>query len=37
MVRILRPSDGIRGMEQNPNRLTLVLGDDSIIVEAFWE
>jgi hypothetical protein len=37
MVRIIRPSDGIRGMEQNPNRLTLVLSDDNTIVEAFWE
>ena len=36
-VRIIRPSDGIRGMEQNPNRLTLVLDDDDTIVEAFWE
>jgi hypothetical protein len=36
-VRVIRPSDGIRGMEQNPNRLTLVLNDDDTIVEAFWE
>ena len=37
LVRVIRPSDGIRGMEQNPNRLTLVLSDDNTIVEAFWE
>jgi hypothetical protein len=37
LVRVIRPSDGIRGIEQNPNRLTLMLGDDNTIVEAFWE
>jgi hypothetical protein len=37
LVRVIRPSDGIRGMEQNPNRLTLVLSDDNTIEEAFWE
>jgi hypothetical protein len=37
VMRVIRPSDGIRGMEQNPNRLTLMLGDDNTIVEAFWE
>jgi hypothetical protein len=37
LVRVIRPSDGIRGMRLNPNRLTLVLDDDNTIVEAFWE
>jgi len=37
MLRVIRPSDGIRGIEQNPNRLTLMLGDDNTIVDAFWE
>ena len=37
LVRVIRPSDGMRGREQNPNRLTLVLSDDNTIVEAFWE
>ena len=37
LVRVIRPSDGIRGREQNPNRLTLMLGDDNSIVDAFWE
>jgi hypothetical protein len=37
VVRVIRPSDGIRGMKQNPNRLTLMLSDDNTIVEAFWE
>jgi hypothetical protein len=37
LVRVIRPSDGIRGREQNPNRLTLVLSDDNTIEEAFWE
>lgn len=37
LVRVIRPSDGIRGIRLNPNRLTLVLDDDNTIVEAFWE
>jgi hypothetical protein len=37
LVRVIRPSDGIRGIEQNPNRLTLILNEDNTIVEAFWE
>ncbi len=36
-LRVIMPSDGIRGTEQDPNRLTLILGDDNTIVEAFWE
>ena len=37
LLRVIAPSDGIRGTEQNPNRLTLILGDDNTVVEAFWE
>ena len=37
LLRVIAPSDGIRGTEQNSNRLTLILGDDNTIVEAFWE
>jgi hypothetical protein len=37
LLRIIRASDGIRGTEQDPNRLTLILDDDNTILEAFWE
>lgn len=37
IVRVVTPSDGIRGAEENPNRLTLILDEDNTIVEAFWE
>jgi hypothetical protein len=37
MLRVIRPSDGVRGTRHDPNRLTLVLGEDGTIVEAFWE
>jgi hypothetical protein len=37
VLRWITPSSGIRGITQNPNRLTLILGDDNTIVEAFWE
>ena len=36
-LRVIRPSDGIRGMEQDPNRLTLITDEKGTIVEAFWE
>jgi hypothetical protein len=36
-LRLITASSGIGGAEQNPNRLTLILGDDNTIVEAFWE
>jgi hypothetical protein len=35
--RILRPSDGIGDMRTNPNRLTILLGEDGRIVDAIWE
>jgi hypothetical protein len=37
MLRVIKPDDGIRGVQQNPNRLTLILGRDNTIVQAFWE
>jgi hypothetical protein len=37
LLRLIRGSDGIRGTDLNPNRLTLILDDDNTIVEAFWE
>ena len=37
VIRVIRPTDGIRGADQDPNRLTLVIDDKGIIVEAFWE
>ncbi len=36
-VRVVRPTDGIDDMRTNPNRLTLVIGDDGRIVDAVWE
>jgi hypothetical protein len=37
LLQIIKASDGIRGTEQDPNRLTLILGEDNTILEAFWE
>ncbi len=37
VLRVIRPTDGIRGSDPDPNRLTLMLDDKGIIVEAFWE
>ena len=40
LPRVLRwiiPSRGIRGITHNPNRLNLILSDDSTIVAAYWE
>ena len=36
-TRIVRPSDGIANMSHDPNRLTLMLGEDGRIVSASWE
>ena len=36
-TRIIRPTDGISDMRGNPNRLTLVVGEDGRIVDAAWE
>ena len=37
VLRWVSPSRGIRGITQNPNRLTLILNHDNTIVAAFWE
>ena len=37
LLRTIKASDGIRGTDLDPNRLTLILGDDNTILEAFWE
>lgn len=37
-LRVLRPADGIEGVPvADPNRLTLILNDQDVIEEAFWE
>jgi hypothetical protein len=36
-LRVLRPTDGIRSADQDPDRLTLITDDNGIIVQAFWE
>jgi hypothetical protein len=37
ILRWIVPTRGIRGITHNPNRLNLILGDDSVIVQAYWE
>jgi hypothetical protein len=37
VTRILKPEDGIANLTPNPNRLTLLLGDDGRITEAVWQ
>jgi hypothetical protein len=37
VLRLVGRLGGISGTVQNPNRLTLILGDDNTIVGAFWE
>jgi len=36
-TRVLLPTDGIKDMRTNPNRLTIVVGEDGRIVDAIWE
>lgn len=36
-LRLIARSSGIGGTMTNPNRLSLILGSDGTIVEAFWE
>lgn len=36
-LRIVRPTDGIGDTQSNPNRLTLVIGEDGKIVDAAWD
>ena len=35
--RVLLPTDGIKDMRTNPNRLTIIVGEDGRIVDAIWE
>jgi hypothetical protein len=36
-LRILRPSDGVASAQPDPNRLTIVIGEDGRIADAAWE
>jgi hypothetical protein len=36
-TRVLRENDGIRTLDTDPNRLTLILGPNDRIVQAFWD
>jgi len=36
-TRIIKPTDGIADIPSDPNRLTLVIGDDGRIVDAAWD
>jgi hypothetical protein len=36
-ARVLRPGDGLASVQPDPNRLTLVLGEDGHIADAVWE
>lgn len=35
--RVIRPNDGIGDVQRNPDRLTIVVGDDGRVVDAMWE
>jgi hypothetical protein len=37
LTRIVRPDDGVADARPNPNRLTLIIGDNGRIVDAAWE
>lgn len=36
-LRVIKPTDGIPHYDLDPNRLTLVLGEDNKIVDAAWD
>jgi hypothetical protein len=36
-TRVLHENDGIRTLDTDPNRLTLILGPNDRIVQAFWD
>ncbi len=36
-TRVLLPTDGIKDMRTNPNRLTVIVSEDGRIVDAIWE
>jgi len=35
--RVIRATDGIADVNRNPNRLTILLGEDNRIIDAVWE
>ena len=37
LLRVVKASDGIQKLDADPNRLTLVLGEDGRIVLAVWD
>jgi hypothetical protein len=36
-LRVVKPTDGIASKEHDPNRLTIVIGEDGRIVDAGWD
>ena len=36
-TRVVHPSDGLASTEPDPNRLTIVIGEDGRIADAAWE
>jgi hypothetical protein len=36
-LRVIKPSDGIGKLDSDPNRMTLVVGEDGRIVTAVWD
>ncbi|MBV8613679.1 MAG: hypothetical protein JOY66_07870 [Acetobacteraceae bacterium] len=36
-LRVIKEGEGIRGVEHDPNRLSLILGADNTILRALWE
>jgi hypothetical protein len=36
-ARVIRPEDGIGDVQRNPDRLTIVIGEDGRVVDAIWE
>ncbi len=36
-LRVIKPSDGIAKLDSDPNRMTLVVGEDGRIVAAVWD
>lgn len=37
ILRVIKPSDGISITDTDPNRLTIIIGDDGKIVDAAWQ
>lgn len=36
-TRVIRPTDGIADVQRNPDRLTILIGEDGRVVDAVWE